>query len=133
MTNTDRIVAGLKWLEERNDSTDIVGLSQGLNRLAILTVRLGEEVTDAYALQSDLEDQYDTKFAKRFSELTATGTSAAAAKVMVEAELALDKGAWTQSKILYKRLNSFLERTDRVLDTFRQYISCQKQADMKNI
>ena len=133
MNNTDRIISGIKWLEERTDSTDIIGLSQGLNRLAILTVRLAEEVTGAYALQSELEDTYDTKLAKRFSELTTSGTSAAAAKPIVEAELAEDRKQWTQAKVLYKKLNSFLDRSDRVMDTFRQYISCQKQADMKNI
>ena len=133
MNNTDRIISGLKWLEERTNSTDIVSLSHGLNQLAILTVRLGEEVTDAYALQSELEDNFDEAYAKRFSELTARGTSAASAKPIVEADLAEKKREWTQAKVMYKKLNSFLERVDRVLDTYRQSISCQKQADMKNI
>lgn len=132
-SNTDNIISGLKWLEERYNSTDIVSLSHGLNRMAILTTRLADEVVDAYQLQAELEDSFDEAYAKKFAELTAKGSSAAAAKPLVEAELAEMKREWTQAKVLYKKLNSFLDRTDRVLDTFRQSISCQKQADMKNI
>lgn len=132
-SNTDRIIKGLKWLEDRTDSTDIISLSQGLNRLAILSVRLAEEVCDAYELQCELEDSFDEAYAKKFSELTKNGTSAAAAKPVVEAELAEMKREWTQAKVLYKRLNSFIDRVDRVADSFRQSISVQKQADLKNV
>jgi hypothetical protein len=132
-SNTDSIISGLKWLEDRYDSTDIASLSHGLNRMAILTARLADEVVDAYELLSQLEDNFDEAFAKKFSELTGKGTSAAAAKPMVEAELVEMKREWTRAKVLYKKLNSFLDRCDRVMDTFRQSISVQKQADMKNI
>jgi hypothetical protein len=133
MTNTESIIKGLKFLEGLENSNDISTIAKALNRLAILTVRLGEEVTDAYQLQSEFEDIYDTKFAKRFSELTANGTSAAAAKPIVESELADLKKDWTAAKVAYKKLSGFLDRVDRVLDTFRQSVSVIKAADMKHL
>lgn len=132
-SNTDRIIKGLQWLEDRTNSTDIISITHGLNTLAILAVRLAEEVTDAYELQCELEDEYDTAFAKRFSELTSNGTSAAAAKPAVEAELADAKKEWTRAKVLYRKLSTFLERVDRVLEAFRQSVSVQKAADLKNV
>lgn len=133
MNNTDNIIKGIKYLESQANSNDISTIAKALNRLAILTVRLGEEVTNAYQLQSDLEDEYDIAFAKRFSELTAGGTSAAAAKPMVEAELAEKKKDWTAAKVGYKKLSSFLERVDRVLDTFKQSQSVIKATDLKHL
>jgi ATP-dependent exoDNAse (exonuclease V) alpha subunit len=131
--NIDLILKDLSWLENRKTSTDIVSISQVLNHLAILSVRLGEEVSEAYKLQQELKDNYDIKFAQKFSELTKSGTSAAAAKPIVEAELADDKRSWTAAGIGYKKLSSFLERIDRVMDTWRQAISVQKMSDLKNI
>lgn len=131
--NLDPIIKDLKWLEDNKKSTNILQISQVLNHLAILSVRLAEEVTEAYKLQCELEDTYDIKYAQRFTELTQGGTSAAAAKPMVEAELSADRKDWTIAKVGYKRLNSFLERIDRVLDSHRQSISVQKQADLKNV
>ena len=133
MNNTDRIISGLKWLEERTDSTDIASLSHGLNKLAILTVRLGEEVSDAYKLQQEFEDNYDVAFATKFTELTKSGISAAAAKTQVEAELAQMRKDWSAAKAAYKRLSTFLDRCDKVLEAFRQSVSVEKMSNMKNI
>lgn len=133
MTNTDSIIKGLAYLESQTNSSDISSLAKALNRLAILTVRLGEEVTDAYKLQAEFEDNYDIAYAKRFSELTASGTSAAAAKPIVEYELVQERRDWTAAKVGYKKLSGFLERVDRVLDTFRQSQSVIKATDLKHL
>lgn len=131
--NTDSIIKGLRYLESQTNSNDISTIAKALNKLAILTVRLGEEVTDAYKLQSELEDDFDAAYAKRFSELTASGTSAAAAKPIVEAELIEMKRDWTAAKVGYRKLASFLERVDRVLDTFKQSQSVIRTTDLKHL
>jgi hypothetical protein len=132
-TNIDLIIKDLKWLEDRKASTDIKSISHVLNHLSILSARFADEVTNAYKLQCELEDTYDIKYAQRFTELTTSGTSAAAAKPMVEAELAEDRRNWTSAKVGYKRLDTFLDRIDKVLDSYRQAVSVQKQADLKNV
>jgi hypothetical protein len=133
MNNTDLIIKDLQWLESQKTSTDIVRISHVLNHLSILSVRLSQETVDAYKLQSELEDDFDIKYAQRFTELTGSGTSAAAAKPMVEAELFQEKRDWTKAKIGYKKLSSFLERIDRVMDTWRQAVSVQKMSDLKHV
>lgn len=133
MSNTDLIIKDLEWLESRKSSTDIVSIAQVLNHLHGLNVRLGSEVTEAYALMCEAEDDYDIAFAKRFTELTSSGTSAAAAKPMVEAELGDKKRHWTSCKIVYRRLDSFLDRVDRVADSFRQSVSVVKAVDLKHV
>lgn len=133
MNNTDSIIKGLTYLEGLQNSNDITTIAKALNRMSILTVRLGQEVTDAYQLQSELEDEYDIAYAQRFSELTTTGTSAAAAKPIVEAELAEKRKDWTAAKVGYKKLSGFLDRIDRVLDTFKQSQSVIKATDLKHL
>jgi len=123
----------INWLGENAKSGNIGAISQVLNHLAVLTVTLGNEVSDAYKLQQELEDQYDIAFATKFTELTKGGISAAAAKPQVEAELAQERKDWTQAKAGYKRLSTFLDRCDRVLEAFRQSVSVEKMSNLKNI
>lgn len=123
----------IHWLGENAKSGNIVAISQVLNHLSVLTVTLGHEVSDAYKLQQELEDDYDIAFAQKFSELTKTGTSAAAAKPVVESELTEAKRNWTQARAGYKRLSTFLDRCDKVLEAFRQSVSVEKMSNLKNI
>lgn len=132
-TNNDVIIKGLKYLQGLENSNDISTIAKALNRMSILTVRLGEEVTNAYQLQSELEDAYDKAFAKRSSELTESGTSAAAAKQIVALELADMKKDWTSAKVGHKKLSMFLERVDKVMDTFKQSQSVIKAVDLKHL
>jgi hypothetical protein len=122
----DLIIKRLKWLETNNRSNNIVNISKVLSDLSLLAVTLGEDVSNAYRLQSEYEDNYDIAFAQKFSELTKAGTSAAAAKPIVEAELANEKREWTTAKGVYKRLSTFLDRLDKVLDSHRQALSIAK-------
>jgi hypothetical protein len=133
MTNTEQIIKDLKWLEERKTSTDIVSISHVLNHLNGLMVSFGDEVTAAYELQCEAEDKYDIAFAKKFSELTASGTSAAAAKPIVESELGELKKEWTKAKVMYKKLNSFMDRVDRLADGFKQSQSILNKVDLKRV
>lgn len=132
-TNNDVISKGLKFLQGLENSNDISTIAKALNRISILTVRLGEEVTDAYQLQSELEDAYDRASSKRSSELIEGGTSAAAAKQIVALELADMKKDWTAAKVGHKKLSMFLERVDKVMDTFKQSQSVIKAVDLKHL
>jgi len=127
----DLIQDCINWLDQHNKSTALVPITQTIDRLAVLSVSLGHEVSEAYALMNTLEDSYDISFAEKFSKLTKEGTSAAAAKPMVEAELAHMKRDWTTAKNGYKRLSLFIDRIDRVIESYRQYISVSK-LDLKN-
>lgn|SRR5690606_911583 len=127
----EQIDACIKWLDNNKRSTNIVEISQTIDRLAVLSVTLGTMVSDAYALMNKLEDDYDIAFASKFTELTKSGISAAAAKPQVEAELAEPKRDWTSAKNGYKKLSVYLDRIDKVIESYRQYISVTK-LDLKN-
>lgn len=127
----DLIQVCITWLDQNSKSNNLTQISQTIGRLSILSVTLGHEVSNAYALASEMEDNYDIKFAEKFSKLTKEGTSAAAAKPIVEADLAQEKRDWTSAKNGYKKLSTFLERVDRVIEAYRQLISVSK-LDLKN-
>lgn len=129
----DQITKDIEWLGKNAKSSNIGEISQVLNHLAVLTVTLGNQVSDAYALQQELEDEYDIAFATKFTELTKSGISAASAKPQVEAELGERKRDWSQAKAGYKRLSTFLDRCDKVLEAFRQSVSVEKMSNLKNI
>lgn len=130
MTNTEQIIKDLKWLEERKTSTDITSTSQVLSHLALLTVRLGEEVSDAYALMNELEDTYKAKYANYVKNFEG---SVAKAELAAEADLAEDKKNWTAARNGYKKLSTYLDRCDKVLDAFRQSVSVIKAVDLKHV
>ena len=126
----DLIQDCITWLDDHNKSTDLVRISQTIDRLAVLTVSLGHEVSSAYGLMNDLEDTYDIKFAEEFVEAV-KDMSAAAAKPYVEAKLGEDRRNFTKAKNGYKRLSVFLERVDKTIESYRQFISVSK-LDLKN-
>lgn len=122
----DEILERLEWLKGVKGSYDLVNISRKLDEIGILLVTLGTHVTDAYEAVSEAEDDYDIAFAKRFSELCKE-KSAASAKPQVEAELDEKKRTLTKHKINYKKLNTFLERCDKVIETHRQSLSILKK------
>ena len=125
MKTIEQINQIINWLNDNNKSSNIVLLTQSLNKLSVLCVTLAQDVSDAYALMNELEDVYDDKYNSRFTELTAgkDKISAAAAKPQVEAELVEDKKNHTSAKGGYKKLSMYLDRVDRVNDSFRQYVA----------
>jgi hypothetical protein len=130
MNTYDQIAKCIKWLDEHKDSTSYIPICQTIDRLAVLSVTVGQEVSESYALQNNLEDDYDIAFAERFSTITKEGTSAAAARYVVEAELGEKKRLYTQAKNGYKKLSVYLERLDRVIESYRQLVSVGKM-DLK--
>jgi Mn-dependent DtxR family transcriptional regulator len=127
----DMIQECITWLDQNSKSNNLVKISQTIGRLSILSVSLGHDVSNAYTLASEFEDNYDIAFAERFSKLTKEGTSAAAAKPIVEAELHKEKRDWTSARNGYKRLSTFMDRVDRVQEAYRQLISVSK-LDLKH-
>jgi hypothetical protein len=129
VTNTDLILKDLRWLEERKTSADIVSISQVLNHLAILSVTLGQDVGNAYSLMNELEDTYKQKYADFVKNFDG---SVAKAELSAESELKEDKKNWTSAKNGYKKLSTFLDRVDKVLEAFRQSVSVIKNIDLKH-
>lgn len=122
-TTVDLILINLKWLEENQKVNNIIKMSQVVNHLALLSVTLGQEVCNAYDLMNALEDNYKGLFAKRVSS---SSESVAKAEVKAEAELIEEKKLWTQARGGYKKLSTFLDRVDKVLEAHRQAISIHK-------
>lgn len=122
-TIIDQIRECIQWLHENNKSKHIVKISQCLNKLATLTITLSDDVYEAYKLQSDLEDIYDDKLADRLVQLAKDGVSAAASKPQAQSELKADKANFTAAKNGFKKLAMFQERVDKVMDTYKQYVS----------
>jgi hypothetical protein len=128
----DQIIDHIQWLQDNRKAPNIHEISRVINSISILAVTVGQDKTDAYELMNNAEVDYDILYAQKFSELTKSGTSAAAAKPIVEAELGEQKRAYTQAKNIYKKLDEFLSRLDRVCESHRQFISLQK-LEIKNI
>jgi hypothetical protein len=128
----DQVIDNLTWLDNNRRANNIHEISLCLAKLASLSVTLGENVSEAYRLQSEAEDNYDIAFAEKFSSLTREGTSAAAAKPIVEAELGKMRREWTAAKVNHKKLSTFIDRLDKVLETHRQQLSISK-LEAKNI
>lgn len=125
----DLIIVDLKWLDDNKKANNISAVSQVLNHLALLSVNLGEQVSEAYSLMNELEDEYKGSFA---DSVKAFDGSVAKAEVNAESELKGKKKDWTQARNSYKKLSTFLDRLDRVLDSHRQALSIQK-LEAKNI
>ena len=125
-----QIKKSITWLDEHKKSNSIVPISKVINSLTIDSVTLGDTVSDAYALMNELEDNYKIAEANFINEFE--GSNAAAERA-AEAHLAAEKRLFTEAKNTYKRLNTFLDRIDKICDAYRQMISVVKQTDLKNV
>jgi hypothetical protein len=63
-TTFDLIKRDLDWLDSMAKSTNILDISYTLNHLNGLMVRFADEVSTAYELMCQAEDEYDIAFAK---------------------------------------------------------------------
>jgi hypothetical protein len=127
-----QIQKNIDWLDKNAASKNMVKICQVIDRLAVLSVSVGHHVAEAYAIMNELDDDYDVSFSKRFVEVSQQ-KSAAATKPTVEAELADKRRAFTQAKNAYKRLDIYLDRLDKVIESYRQLVSVVKQSEMKHI
>lgn len=120
----------IEWLDENVQSNDILSVGMVLNKLSILSEGFGEMVTDAYSLSNELEDDYKIAFATYIKENTGS-----VAKLENDAEVACAdlKRDWTTVKNNYRKLNTKLDRIDKILESHRQSVSVQVKASLKNM
>lgn len=128
-TTIDLIEECIEWLDKHKTSNAIGPITQTIDRLAVLSISLGNMVTDASALANELEDNYKASYA---TIVNAEGGSIAKAEYKAEAELIEAKKEWTSAKNGYKKLNTYLERLDRVIESYRQMVSVIKEEMKKN-
>ena len=129
-TTIEQLDKCIKWLDENNKSTNLVQITQVIDRIAILSVTVGQMVSDAYALMNNLEDEFKQAYADAVSK---SSDSVAKAEKAAEVATAEAKKNWTGAKNGYKRLSVYLDRLDKVIESHRQFVSVSKQADLKNI
>lgn len=118
----------IKWLDDNNKSNNLIAITQVIDRIAVLSVNVGHMVSEAYDLANRLEDDFKHTFAKAVAE---SDLSVAKAEKAAEVAAYEAKKDWTAARNGYKRLSVYLDRLDRVIESYRQYVSICK-LDMKN-
>jgi uncharacterized protein YdiU (UPF0061 family) len=134
--NKDEIQEALKTIQELDrlyDSDNIIYINQQCNRLANLSVGIGKKVSDAEKLFNQLEDEYDYELEKKKLELIESGVGVGKAESQAKVALFEKQKLFRQAEDGYKRLKRFLERTDKVLDSNKQYTSTIKNTNLKHI
>jgi hypothetical protein len=126
----DDIMKNVEWLDAHVRSENIIELGMVLDKLSIQSMRLAQEVSDAYELMSKAEDDYKHSIA-----LFVKGFEGSMAKAEREAEVEFKekKEFWTACRSAYKRIDMFLERVDKVIESHRQRVSVIKQTSLKNL
>lgn len=132
--NRDELItlinANIEWLEDNIHSYDIISVGKVLDKLSILAEAFGEEVTEVYSLMNTLEDDYKISVARYMKD-----NEGSAAKLEREAEVmfADKKRDWTTAKNGFKKLNTKLDRIDKILESHRQSISVLVKTSVKNL
>jgi len=120
----------LRWLDQYVKVDNIVDKGMVLDKLSILCVTLSEQVTEAYSLMNELEDEYKTATAQVIKD---SEKSVNKAEVEAEVMFADKKRDWTKAKNGYRKLSSYLDRIDKVIESHRQRISVVKAMGLKNM
>lgn len=120
----------IKWLAENPHTNNVVKIVKLIDKLTVSAMTLGESVSQAYSLMNNAEDEYKIAVAKFISKAK---TSAAKAERDAEAKYSDLKLEWTSRKNLYKRYDTFLDRIDKICDSYRQRVSVLKQTDLKHL
>lgn len=128
MDTIEQIDEVITWLKENEKSNNLVEICRKIDRLAVLSVSVAHDVSTAYSIMNELEDEYDIEFAKGISS---SQDSVAKAERKMEATLAEEKRLYTKAKNNYKKLDMYLDRIDRVIESYRQLVSVSKM-DLKH-
>lgn len=126
----DDIMTNIDWLEKRVKSENIVELGVVLDKLSIQSLYLATQVTDAYELMNQAEDDYKHSVAKFVKEYDG---SLAKAEREAEVEFKSKKEHWSACKSVYKKLDVLLDRIDKIIESHRQRVSVIKQTNLKHI
>lgn len=124
----EAIQKAIEWLNNNKRSNNIVKFVKVIDELTIQLSYVGTLVSEAYESMNNAEDEYKISVAKFMSEFDG---SAAKAEKAAEVEFAEKKKSWTFYKNSYKRLNTFMERVDKICDSHKQRISVMKNIDLK--
>jgi sorbitol-specific phosphotransferase system component IIBC len=136
MKDKDAIQQALETIDELQklyDTDDIINIGRLCNKMSILTINIGKQVSDAQKLWKSLEDNYDHNVEQAQLEFVAAGEGVAKAKSMATVKFFADKKDVTQAEQGYNRLKRFLDRCDKVLEAFKQYCSTVKSTNLKGI
>lgn len=133
MKEIEEIDKAIKWLHANNKSSNIVQLGQALNQIATLLNNITHACSEAYGTMNELEDEYDNACSNEFVRLIKEDNSAAYATKAVGASESIQekKRNLTQAKNVYKKLLNYRDGVDKILDTYKQYISNLKM-DLKH-
>lgn len=127
MNTIEQIDACIKWLNDNDKSNNLVDICKTIDKLSVLSVSVGHEVSDAYSWMNQAEDDYKIGFSREVSQ---SSLSVAKAEYNAECETREFKMQYTEAKNAYKRLSIYLERIDRVIESYRQLVSVAKM-DLK--
>lgn len=125
MNTIEQIDNCIKWLTDNDKSNNLVEICKVIDKLSVLSVSIGHQVSEAYGFMNDLEDEYDKAYAEMISQ-----SSLSVAKAEHHATASLNRSPFTSAKNGYKRLSIYLDRIDRVIESYRQLVSVAKM-DMK--
>lgn len=128
MNTIEQIDKCIKWLNDNDKSNNLVEICKTIDKLSVLSVSVGHEVSEAYALMNELEDIYKLRYASAISQSSAT--SVAKAEFEADELTSEHKSNYTKAKNGYKKLSVYLERIDRVIESYRQLVSVAKM-DLK--
>ena len=134
LENKDVIQEALKTIQELDrlyDSNNPIVVNQHCNRLSNLSVNVGKLTSDAEKLLDELEAEYDNAVEKKKLELIESGVGVGKAESMAKVELFNKKKDSLLAKDGYKRLDRFLKRIDKVLDSNKQYCATLKKTDFR--
>lgn len=126
----DEIRRNIQWLESHAKSNNIVNITSVVNKLMTQSVTLADDVVEAYAIMNRAEDAYKHALAKFVTE---SEDSKAKSEKQAEYKFSHLKSEWTEAKNVYKRLDTLLDRLDKICDHQKQRISVIKQTDLKHV
>lgn len=127
MSTIEQIDSCIKWLSDNDKSNNLVEICKVIDKLSVLSVSIGHDVSGAYGLMNDIEDEYKILYAETVSQ---SSLSVAKAEFNAEVKAQHAKRRYTLAKNGYKRLSIYLERIDRVIESYRQLVSVAKM-DLK--
>lgn len=128
METIEQIDEVITWLGQNEKSSNLVELCRKIDKLAVLSVSIAHDVSTAYGVMNELEDEYKIAFARGISS---SRDSVAKAERHMEAELSEEKKLYTRARNNYKKLDMYLDRIDRVIESYRQLVSVSKM-DLKH-
>jgi hypothetical protein len=132
----DEIQEALKTIQELDrlyDSDNIKEVGKLCNKLSILSVGIGKQVSDADKLFNQLKDEYEYQVESSKLKLIEEGVGVGKAESQAKVQANEKKKEYRIAEDGYERLKRFLSRVDKVLDSFKQQNSTIKATNLKGV